>query len=133
MSLCAGQVLALLLSGSGVFSQLLEEKYSINTPTTQVFFMYFMIALTFTPYLAAIRHDFEKVLKSHWWKYLLLALLDVEGNYCFVLAYQYTSLTSIQVRTCVRVRVCACMWFARVCMLYFILNQSFCHNSIMLQ
>ena len=97
LTLAAGQILALLLSGSGVFSQLLEEKYSIDTPTTQVFSMYFLIALTFTPYLAAIRTDFEKVLKSHWWKYLLLALLDVEGNYCFVLAYQYTSLTTIQV------------------------------------
>ncbi|XP_065908175.1 solute carrier family 35 member F2-like [Dysidea avara] len=97
LTLASGQVLALLLSGSGVFSQLLEEKYSIDTPTTQVFFMYFLIALTFTPYLAVVRADFEKVLKSHWWKYLLLALLDVEGNYCFVLAYQYTSLTSIQI------------------------------------
>ena len=97
LTLVAGQLLALLLSGTGVFSQLLEHDYGINTPTTQVFFMYFLLALTFTPYLAAFREDFEKTLRAHGWKYGLLALLDVEGNYCFVLAYQYTSLTSIQV------------------------------------
>ena len=59
--------------------------------------MYFLLALTFTPYLAAFQEDFDKTLRAHGWKYGLLALLDVEGNYCFVLAYQYTSLTSIQV------------------------------------
>ena len=63
--------------------------------------MYFVLALTFTPYLAAFQEDFEKTLRVHGWKYGLLALLDVEGNYCFALAYQYTSLTSIQV--CVHV------------------------------
>ena len=97
LTLAAGQLLALLLSGTGVFSQLLEHNYAINTPTTQVFFMYFLLALTFTPYLAAFQEDFGKTLQAHGWKYGLLALLDVEGNYCFVLAYQYTSLTSIQV------------------------------------
>ena len=97
LTLVAGQLLALLLSGTGVFSQLLESDYSINTPTSQVFFMYFLLALTFMPYLAAFQEDFDKTLRVHGWKYGLLALLDVEGNYCFVLAYQYTSLTSIQV------------------------------------
>ena len=111
LTLAIGQVLALLLSGSGVFSQLLEENYSINTPSTQVFFMYFLLAITFTPYLAAFQDNFDKLLRDHWWKYGLLAILDVEGNYCFVLAYQYTSLTSIQV--CVR--VCACIVILHEC------------------
>lgn len=105
LTLAAGQLLALLLSSTGVFSQLLEQNYGIDTPTTQVFFMYFLLAMTFTPYLAAFRQDFEKTLQAHGWKYGLLALLDVEGNYCFVLAYQYTSLTSIQVCTYVHCTV----------------------------
>ena len=97
LTLAVGQLLALLLSGSGVFSQLLEHNYAINTPSTQVFLMYLLLGITFTPYLAAFQDDFDKTLQNHWWKYGLLAILDVEGNYCFVLAYQYTSLTSIQV------------------------------------
>ena len=42
-----------------------------------------------------------QTLQAHRWKYGLLALLDVEGNYYFVLAYQYTSLTSTQVHMCI--------------------------------
>ena len=110
LTLAIGQVLGLLLSGSGVFSQLLKENYFINTPSTQVFFMYFLLAITFTPYLAAFQDNFDKILRDHWWKYGLLAILDVEGNYCFVLAYQYTSLTSIQ--------VCACMCMLCIAILY---------------
>lgn len=36
-------------------------------------------------------------MKQRWWKYLLLALVDVEANYTVVKAYQYTTLTSVQV------------------------------------
>jgi solute carrier family 35 protein F1/2 len=32
-------------------------------------------------------------LKCRWWAYALLGWLDVEGNFCLVAAYQYTSLT----------------------------------------
>lgn len=40
-----------------------------------------------------------QILKTRWWKYLLMGLADVEANYTVVKAYQYTTLTSIQVRT----------------------------------
>lgn len=30
-----------------------------------------------------------------WWKYAIVALIDVEANYCVVKAYQFTSLTSV--------------------------------------
>lgn len=39
------------------------------------------------------------ILKSKWWMYLLMALTDVEANYTVVKAYQFTTLTSIQVFT----------------------------------
>ena len=32
-----------------------------------------------------------------WWKYGLLGIVDFEANYCIVKAYQYTSVTSVQV------------------------------------
>lgn len=39
------------------------------------------------------------ILKKKWWKYILLGLADVEANYLIVRAYQYTTLTSVQVRS----------------------------------
>lgn len=39
-----------------------------------------------------------QILKAGWWRYGLIALADVEANYTLVKAYQYTTLTSIQVR-----------------------------------
>lgn len=38
------------------------------------------------------------ILKTKWWIYLLMGLADVEANYTVVKAYQFTTLTSIQVR-----------------------------------
>jgi solute carrier family 35 protein F1/2 len=40
-----------------------------------------------------------RILKRRGWKYLLMGLVDVEANYTVVKAYQYTTLTSIQVNT----------------------------------
>lgn len=39
-----------------------------------------------------------QILKTKWWQYLLMGLADVEANYAVVKAYQFTTLTSIQVR-----------------------------------
>ena len=39
-----------------------------------------------------------EILRIKWWKYTLLGLADVEANYLIVRAYQYTTLTSVQVR-----------------------------------
>lgn len=36
-------------------------------------------------------------MRRKWWKYTLLGLADVEANYLIVRAYQYTTLTSVQV------------------------------------
>ncbi|XP_017346340.1 solute carrier family 35 member F2 isoform X6 [Ictalurus punctatus] len=41
-----------------------------------------------------------QILRTKWWKYLLLGLADVEANYAVVKAYQYTTLTSIQLLDC---------------------------------
>ena len=37
------------------------------------------------------------ILKRRWWKYMLLGLVDIEANYLVIKAYQYTTLTSVQV------------------------------------
>lgn len=35
-----------------------------------------------------------------WWRYALLSIADVEANYFVVLAYQYTSITSVMLIDC---------------------------------
>lgn len=48
--------------------------------------------------ISAGDRDIVQILKTKWWKYLLMGLADVEANYAVVKAYQFTTLTSIQVR-----------------------------------
>ena len=91
-----GQILSLLLCGTGVTSQALENFYNIAVPTTQLFLTYFVLAIMFGPVLA-VRKNFLKIIKENWWKYLILGVIDVEANFLVVLAYKYTTLISIQV------------------------------------
>ncbi|XP_057551768.1 solute carrier family 35 member F2 isoform X3 [Hippopotamus amphibius kiboko] len=52
------------------------------------------------------------ILKKKWWKYILLGLADVEANYLIVRAYQYTTLTSVQLLDCFGIPVLmALSWF----------------------
>ena len=49
---------------------------------------------------AAADTSLPTFLSIPWYYYLLLALCDVEGNYCLVTAFQYTNITSIQLLDC---------------------------------
>ncbi|OWK00212.1 hypothetical protein Celaphus_00019324 [Cervus elaphus hippelaphus] len=64
------------------------------------------------------------ILKKKWWKYILLGLADVEANYLIVRAYQYTTLTSVQLLDCFGIPVLmALSWFilyARYRVIHFI-------------
>ena len=42
----------------------------------------------------------KRQLANEWYKYAALALLDVEGNYLVVLAFRFTSVTSITLLDC---------------------------------
>ena len=108
LTLIIGQIMAVLLSGTGVFSQLLQIKYKVtNIATTQTFPNYIVLILTFGVALG-VRGDIDKVVREHWWEYIILAAIDVETNYLNVLAYQYTTIASAQVcNVCMRVYVCA--------------------------
>uniref|UniRef100_A0ACB8FGG1 Uncharacterized protein n=1 Tax=Sphaerodactylus townsendi TaxID=933632 RepID=A0ACB8FGG1_9SAUR len=65
-----------------------------------------------------------KILRGKWWKYILLGLVDVEANYTIVKAYQYTTLTSVQLLDCFGIPVLmALSWFilrARYKLIHFI-------------
>ncbi|RLN82515.1 hypothetical protein BBJ28_00020073 [Nothophytophthora sp. Chile5] len=45
------------------------------------------------------------LLQIPWWKYLLLAFADVEGNFLVVCAYKYTSISSVMLLDCFTIPV----------------------------
>ena len=53
--------------------------------------------MIFGPVLA-VQKNFLSIIRENWWKYIFLGVIDVEANFLIVLAYKYTTLTSIQVR-----------------------------------
>lgn len=71
----------------------------LMTAVGQSFFSYVLLSATFTFWLfwSIGRKSLPGVIKDRGWKYFFLALLDVEANYLVVKAYQFTSVTSVQV------------------------------------
>ncbi|KTG06964.1 hypothetical protein cypCar_00039207 [Cyprinus carpio] len=96
-----GQALSILICGTAVTCQYLANA-GVETPMLQSFLNYTLLLLTYTLVLAFRRgeNNIVRILKTKWWKYLLMALTDVEANYTVVKAYQYTTLTSIQLLDC---------------------------------
>ncbi|KAM9359617.1 solute carrier family 35 member F2-like [Symphorus nematophorus] len=101
-TLAMGQGLAALICGTAITSQYLATSFNVNTPMLQSFFNYALLCGTYTTMLLCRTGDGNilQILKKRWWKYLLLGLVDVEANYTVVKAYQYTTLTSIQLLDC---------------------------------
>ncbi|XP_071753221.2 solute carrier family 35 member F2-like [Centroberyx gerrardi] len=97
-----GQGLAGLICGTAISSQYLAADFHVNTPMLQSFLNYSLLCVTYTTMLLCRTGDGNifQILKIRWWKYLLLGLVDVEANYAVVKAYQYTTLTSIQLLDC---------------------------------
>ncbi|XP_065907271.1 solute carrier family 35 member F2-like isoform X1 [Dysidea avara] len=96
LTLIFGQMLAFLMCGTGVFTQLLQINYDVeNISTFQTFPNYILLFLTFGGSLAC-RGDIDRVIREHWWKYILVTILDLETNYLYVVAYQYTTIASAQ-------------------------------------
>ncbi|XP_018516018.1 solute carrier family 35 member F2 [Lates calcarifer] len=101
-TLAMGQGLAGLVCGTAITSQYLATNFHVNTPMLQSFMNYTLLCVTYTTMLLCRTGDGNvlQILKSRWWKYLLLGLVDVEANYAVVKAYQYTTLTSVQLLDC---------------------------------
>ncbi|TMS07817.1 Solute carrier family 35 member F2 [Larimichthys crocea] len=101
-TLAMGQGLAALVCGTAISSQYLATSFHVNTPMLQSFFNYALLFVTYGPILLYRTGDGNilQILKRRWWKYLLLGLVDVEANYSVVKAYQYTTITSIQLLDC---------------------------------
>ncbi|XP_060754055.1 solute carrier family 35 member F2 [Neoarius graeffei] len=101
-TLAMGQGLSALMCGTAVSSQYLAIEFHLDVPMFQSWISYTLLCLTYTTALCFRKGDENilLILKTKWWKYLLLGLADVEANYAVVKAYQYTTLTSIQLLDC---------------------------------
>ncbi|XP_072248135.1 solute carrier family 35 member F2-like [Leuresthes tenuis] len=101
-TLLMGQGLAGLICGTAISSQYLATNFHVNTPMLQSLLSYMLLCVTYTTMLFCRTGDGNilQILKRRWWKYLLLGLVDVEANYTVVKAYQYTTLTSVQLLDC---------------------------------
>ncbi|TRY58204.1 hypothetical protein DNTS_017415 [Danionella cerebrum] len=114
LTLALGQVLSLLICGIGLTSKYLADDYHANTPVFQSFLNYILLFLVYTTTLA-VRQGEENllaILKRRWWKYMILGLIDIEANYLVIKAYQYTTLTSVQLLDCFVIPVVLLLsWF----------------------
>ncbi|KAH7290866.1 hypothetical protein KP509_30G066800 [Ceratopteris richardii] len=93
--LALGQFASVLITFTGLTSSILARR-GFNAPTSQSFFNYVLLTVVYGSTFIIRR----KTLKVRWYYYLLLAILDVEGNFSVVKAYQYTSLTSVMLLDC---------------------------------
>lgn len=90
-----GQFASLLVTFTGLTSSVLTRQ-GIDAPTSQSFCNYLLLALFYgCTFLRS-----KKRTQVPWYYYLILAFVDVEGNYLVVKAYQYTSLTSVMLLDC---------------------------------
>lgn len=106
-SLLAGQVVSLCITCTNVTTtELVKRNWAL--PTTQSVFLYFTLALVYTPF-TIYRYGFKgwaEMVFRDGWKYFILAACDVEGNFMVVKAYQYTDLLSCMLLDAWAIPVC---------------------------
>ena len=92
-----GQVLALCITATNTFTTFLQNN-NFDAPAFQTLFNYVLLALVYNA-IFLVRDGprvWGRVAWRDGWKYLIMAFLDVEGNYFTVKAYEYTNLLSAQ-------------------------------------
>ncbi|KAJ0395550.1 hypothetical protein ATCC90586_007775 [Pythium insidiosum] len=111
-SLCAenrvlllGQFISLLITLTGIFTQVLNQSYQIQIPVTQSAGNYLLLCVYLVYPLLEYRRERTYALEVPLWKYFLLALADVEGNFLVVCAYKYTSISSAMLLDCFTIPV----------------------------
>lgn len=86
-ALALAQLLSFLIAATGVTSEALAVKRALAAPAFQAFLNYCLLALAFGGWLLATG---AARLRQAWYKYALLAFVDVQANYLVTKAYQYT-------------------------------------------
>jgi solute carrier family 35 protein F1/2 len=105
--LTRGQLISALAAGTGVFASLLSSTNpSSNYPTFMNMLNYVLLSTyLFRDGCRVLKHAFlgsescGKRLRVHSW-YIFAAILDLEANYLVLLAYNYTSITSVMLLDC---------------------------------
>ncbi len=100
VSLGLGQVISVFITGTGVTSSMLAH-CGVALSCTQSFLNYFLLLGFLGVFWWRERWSGVRVvLRDRWWVYACLAVCDVEANFLVVLAYQYTSLSSVMLLDC---------------------------------
>ncbi|EPY26273.1 solute carrier family 35, member F1/2 [Strigomonas culicis] len=100
-----GQAIAFLNSLTGVFTTKLVNN-NASYPVLQSVTAYVFILTVYMPLYLFFLYKFRNTKFSnyrflnHWWKYIILAVVDLEANYCAVYAYQFTDMLSVQLLNC---------------------------------
>lgn len=106
-ALFLGQVVSFLMSLMS-FTSSLVANLGVDTPLTLSFFSYLALALVYGSILLYRRHK----LLVPWYWYVVLGIVDVQGNYLVNKAYQYSSITSVTLLDCWTVAwVIVLTWF----------------------
>ncbi|XP_011496405.1 PREDICTED: solute carrier family 35 member F2-like [Ceratosolen solmsi marchali] len=102
-----GQFLSLVLCFMTLLNHHVNTSYHINLPTGQNLPHYLMMLLVYTTWMSCrgAGKGLISVIRARGWRYLLLALIDVEANTLITSSHQFTSLTSIQLLDCVAIPV----------------------------
>ncbi|TMW60309.1 hypothetical protein Poli38472_000351 [Pythium oligandrum] len=103
--LVLGQLISLLITCTGIFTQFLNQSYEIQIPVTQSAGNYLLLCVYLVYPVMMYRTQPDYSLEIAWWKYALLALADVEGNFLVVCAYQFTSISSAMLLDCFTIPV----------------------------
>ncbi|KAI7997744.1 Solute carrier family 35 member F1 [Camellia lanceoleosa] len=90
-----GQVVSFIMALASLTSSLVAN-LGVDTPLTLSFFGYLSLALVYGSILLYRRQQ----LLVPWYWYVLLGFIDVQGNYLFNKAYEYSSITSVTLLDC---------------------------------
>ncbi|XP_018026245.1 solute carrier family 35 member F2 isoform X2 [Hyalella azteca] len=101
-ALLLGQIASLLICVTAACCHLLNNNYHRQLPAAVGFINYALLCLVYTTWLAcrAGEGSLLSVVRARGYKYFILAAIDVEANYLVLRAYQYTSVTSVQLLDC---------------------------------
>jgi len=107
LSLLAGQLVSLCITCTNVTTtELVNRGWTLST--TQGFFLYFCLFITYTPY-TIYQYGWKgwaRMILRDGWKYFILAAADVEANFLVIKAYQYTDLLSCMLLDAWAIPVC---------------------------
>ncbi|XP_043281610.1 solute carrier family 35 member F2-like [Venturia canescens] len=102
-----GQFLSIVLYSMTQLNHHINTVSKLGLPTGQNLPHYAMMCLVYTTWMSCrgAGNGLLSVIKARGWRYLLLALIDVEANTLVTSSHRFTSLASIQLLDCVAIPV----------------------------